>query len=240
MIRRRIFKQYGKEKTRGTEIYRVEALSDAVFAFSVSLLIISLEVPNTFEELKTVMHDFLPFFATVALIFFLWYLQNEYFRSYGLNDGKIIFLNLTLLALILFYVFPLKFLFTLLLSWATRSNFFSGVSQQGETVLTEQQFPELIFLFSIGYAAIWSIFFLLYHHTFKKKDTLDLTPQETLYLCHQRLDALVQILIGVLSMFFALLKYPVVSGFCFLLIPVWLLINSILFKNKLKKKVRKG
>jgi uncharacterized membrane protein len=34
---------------------RIEALSDAVFAFSVSLLVASLEVPQTFGELKIIL-----------------------------------------------------------------------------------------------------------------------------------------------------------------------------------------
>lgn len=240
MIRKRIFNQFSKEKTRSTEVYRVEALSDAVFAFSVSLLIVSLEVPNTFEELKAVMANFLPFFATVALIFFFWYLQNEYFRNYGLNDGIVIFLNLALLAPILFYAFPLKFLFTILFSWITGFNFFQGDIKKDEPILTPEQFPELIFLFSIGYIAIWLIFFFLYHHAYTKKKTLELNPQETLYLFHQRLDALVQVLIGIFSMLFALLKYPVLSGCCFLMIPLWLIINSLLFKKKLKYNQLKG
>jgi uncharacterized membrane protein len=124
MLRKKIFQQYENKTTRGTELYRIEALSDAVFAFSVSLLIMSLEVPKTFEELKFSIHHFLPFAATVSLVFFFWYLQNEYFRNYGLNDGKVIFLNLSLLVLILFYAFPLKFLFSILLSWLTASIIF--------------------------------------------------------------------------------------------------------------------
>ena len=105
MLRKKIFQQYESKTNRGTELYRIEALSDAVFAFSVSLLIMSLEVPKTFEELQSSIHHFLPFAATVSLVFFFWYLQNEYFRNYGLNDGLVIFLNLSLLVLILFYAF---------------------------------------------------------------------------------------------------------------------------------------
>ncbi len=235
MLRKKLFRQHNaNEKDKKHEIFRVEALSDAVFAFSVSLLIISLEVPNTFEELKATIHNFVPFFATVALVFFFWYLQNEYFRNYGLNDGKVVFLNLALLALILFYAFPLKFLFTLLLSWFTGISFFSEVPKEGESILTQEQFPELIVFFSIGYAIIWFIFYLLYHHTFKKRKVLELTAVETAYLSNQRIDALVQVAIGLLSMVFSLLRLPLISGLCFFLLPVWLLVNNHHFKKQLK------
>ena len=48
MLRKKIFpRQVASFRERGTEILRIEALSDAVFAFSVSLLVVSLEVPQT-------------------------------------------------------------------------------------------------------------------------------------------------------------------------------------------------
>ena len=40
---------------RGAEIARIEGLSDAVFAFAVTLLVVSLEVPKTFNELAALM-----------------------------------------------------------------------------------------------------------------------------------------------------------------------------------------
>jgi uncharacterized membrane protein len=36
---------------RGREMSRIEGLSDAVFRFEITLLVVSLEVPNTFDEL---------------------------------------------------------------------------------------------------------------------------------------------------------------------------------------------
>jgi uncharacterized membrane protein len=38
-------------RLRGHEVKRIEAFSDAVFDFAVTLLIVSLEVPKSFEEL---------------------------------------------------------------------------------------------------------------------------------------------------------------------------------------------
>jgi uncharacterized membrane protein len=239
MLRKKIFEQVESKTNRGTELYRIEALSDAVFAFSVSLLIMSLEVPKTFEELQTSIHHFLPFAATVSLVFFFWYLQNEYFRNYGLNDGTVIFLNLSLLVLVLFYAFPLKFLFSILLSWLTGFDYFHEVTVRGKTVLTEEEFPQLIFFFSIGYAVIWFIFYLLYRHAYKKRTKMKLSFYETKYLQWQKQDAMVQMGIGMLSILFAWMDLPAWSGFCFLLIPLWLLSHQYLFKRTVKKIIRK-
>lgn len=40
---------------RGGEVSRIEGFSDAVFAFSVTLLVVSLEVPKTFNDLMMTM-----------------------------------------------------------------------------------------------------------------------------------------------------------------------------------------
>src|SRR5262249_84666 len=46
---------------RGGEITRLEGFTDAVFAFAVTLLVVSLEVPQTFEEPILAMKGFVAF-----------------------------------------------------------------------------------------------------------------------------------------------------------------------------------
>ncbi len=234
MIRKKVLRNQ-KLTVRATEMFRIEALSDAVLAFTVSLLIMSLEVPGTFEELQGTIRQFLPFLATVSLVFFFWYQQNNYFRQYGLNDTRVIVLNLGLLILILFYVFPLKFLFMLLFSWFTGINYFEHAVAHGETVLLEKDFPRLILFFSIGYTFIWWIFYQLYQYAWKRKSGLHLSAEETILLRSAKRDAAVQVLIGCTGAATALLNWPLVSGYVFLMIPVWLGINYFLTNKQLNQ-----
>ncbi len=234
MLRKKLFSPFGRS-IRGTEIYRIEALSDAVFAFTVSLLIMSLEVPKTFDELEHIILQFMPFLATVSLVFFFWWLQNEFFRNYGLNDKRVIFLNLSLLILILFYVYPLKFLFSVLLGWVFGVNYFSEITEAGKTVITQEQFPKLIVFFSLGYSVIWFIFYLLYRHVYSQKNKLALTVPETFFVKANMTDAVVQMAIGVLAVLFAITGNYIWSGLVFMLIPCWLLLNNYLVKRKLKQ-----
>jgi uncharacterized membrane protein len=235
MLRKKLFHGQGKSTIRGNEIYRVEALSDAVFAFTVSLLIMSLEVPKTFAELKHIMLQFFPFLATVGLVFFFWYLQNSYFRNYGMNDTKVIVLNLALLVLLLFYVYPLKFLFSLLLAVLLHIPYFEEVTSVGGTVILQEEFPMLILFFSAGYAVIWMLFYLLYAHVFHYCSGLQLNSYETVVLHSKKRDTVVQVLIGGLASLFALLQLPLLSGVCFLIIPFWLAVNYFMERKQANK-----
>ena len=53
---------------RSREVTRLEGFSDAVFGFALTLLVVSLEVPESFPALKQTLSGFLPFAATFAVV----------------------------------------------------------------------------------------------------------------------------------------------------------------------------
>src|SRR6185369_13288753 len=108
-----------KFRWRSHEVSRLEGLSDAVFGFAITLLVVSLEVPKTFAELMQAMRGFGAFAVSFALLIVVWYNQYKFFRRYALQDNYTVVLNAAVLFVVLFYVYPLKFVFTFLISLFT-------------------------------------------------------------------------------------------------------------------------
>ena len=69
---------------RRHDISRLEAFSDAVFAFALTLLVVSLDVPKSYHDLTALMAGFVPFAASFALLTWIWYEHNIFFRRYVL------------------------------------------------------------------------------------------------------------------------------------------------------------
>src|SRR5882724_8016387 len=151
---------------RGHEITRIEGFSDAVFGFALTLLIVSLEVPKTSTELLETMRGFGAFVITFMILARLWYAQFTFFRRYALEDRVTVTLNLVLLFTVLFFVYPLKFLFTNMLANPLLKG--TIVTPHGiEPVILPQHRPLIFLIFGAGFAAVFGVFFLLYRHAYK-------------------------------------------------------------------------
>ena len=159
------------EPIRHREVSRLEGFSDAVFGFALTLLVVSLETPRTFDDLKTLMQGFLPFVLTFAMVCWIWYEHNVFFRRYGLQDALTVFINCVLLFVVLFYVYPLKFL-SLALVGPLAGMHDVPVIQLGA------DWWWLMLLYSVGVLLIFSTFIALHWRAWKKRAELALTPVE--------------------------------------------------------------
>src|SRR6476660_3786237 len=121
-------------RLRGQEITRLESFSDAVFGFALTLLVVSLDVPKTFADLMTTIRGFPAFALCFLFLALIWNGHYKYCRRYGLDDGTSRFLTCFMLFLVLFYVYPLKFLF----NFSITSLFFDGSAQP--VSMTHSQF----------------------------------------------------------------------------------------------------
>jgi uncharacterized membrane protein len=155
---------------RGTAMSRVDGFSDVVFGFALTLLVVSLEVPHTFEELNHALRGFIPFAICFLLLLVIWYSHFKFFRRFGLHDAGTITINAMLLFVVLFYVYPLKFLFTVLtIGW---------IGQDAKAFGNSGQMRELMLLYGIGFTAVYVLFIALYWNALRQKHLLELTPCE--------------------------------------------------------------
>jgi len=162
---------------RSHEITRVEGFSDAVFGFAVTLLIVSLEVPHTSSELLATMRGFGSFVITFLMLAGLWYSQFTFFRRYGLEDRVTVVLNLVLLFMVLFFVYPLKFLFNVMLTDPRMRQTIATVHGLERVVLPEHK-PLIFAIFGAGFAGVMVVFALLYRHAWRKREELGLNEFE--------------------------------------------------------------
>lgn len=170
---------------RGAEITRLEGFSDAVFAFAVTLLVVSLEVPKDFRELVETMRGFAAFGVCFALLTNIWTHHYKFFRRYGLQTPLANCLNCVLLFFVLFYVYPLKFLFNLA--------FRGGAHIDGNDART------LFLIYGCGYAAVFLVFAVLYLHAWNKREELALTPLERIKTRRSLIDHIAMSVIGLIS-----------------------------------------
>jgi uncharacterized membrane protein len=194
---------------RGAEVTRLEGFTDAVFAFAVTLLVVSLEVPKTFAELMVAMHGFLAFGVCFALLANVWHQHYRFFRRYALENPWVVFLNCVLLFFVLFYVYPLKFLFTAMFDSAESS---------------AHEWRALFTIWSLGYAAVFGVFSLLYLHAWRIRAQLQLTPLEALRTRVSLLDQLAMVFIALVSTALARTmpdRYLGIAGYVYFLVPVY-------------------
>lgn len=172
LVERRV----GEERNirwRGSEVSRIEGFSDAVFAFAITLLVVSLDVPETFGKLLETMQGFVAFAISFAMLLQVWFWHYRFFRRFGLQDTYTLVLNSILLFVVLLYVYPLKFLFTLV-----TLQFIDPASSKLKDMITADQSPQLMTIYGLGFAAVQGIFALLYFHAYRKRTDLELDVLE--------------------------------------------------------------
>jgi uncharacterized membrane protein len=162
-------------RIRSREVSRLEGLSDAVFGFAITLLVVSLEVPNTFDELVMMLRGFVAFGASFAVLIMIWHQHYTFFRRYGFEDVWIITLNSALLFVVVLYIYPLKFMFS-----AVIGQIF-GLRPGGTRVpLQWSDAPALMTIYSVSIIAVFTLIGLMYLHAYRRRVALGLDEVELL------------------------------------------------------------
>jgi uncharacterized membrane protein len=210
---------------RGGEITRLEAFCDVVFGFALTLLVVSLEVPHTYAEMMAAMRGFLPFAICFAQLVMIWLAHYRFSRRFGLEDPYTVFLNIALLFLVLFYVYPLKFVFALVFSQLTGSDFARGVGWHEAAVLMR--------IYAVGFTAVFSLFGLMYAHAYKLRRELELNPVETLQTRTEIQRNVIMGVIGAVSFALAF-KNPAWAGWWFFVLGPALGIHGAIYGKRIR------
>ena len=151
-------------RLRAHEVSRIEAFSDIVFGFALTLIVVSLEVPESYEELMHEMRGFLGFAICFAVLMWIWHAHYTFFRRYALTDNYTIVINTMLLFLVLYYVYPLKFIFSIVTGAIRPHGAIDGVT--------------LFVIYGLGFAGIFALLLLLYGHAWYRRSELQLNDYE--------------------------------------------------------------
>ena len=211
---------------RSGEITRLEAFCDVVFGFALTLLVVSLEVPRNYTELIATMRGFVPFAVCFAQLVMIWRAHYIFSRRYGLEDGYTVFLNVVLLFVVLFYVYPLKFVFTVL--------FLEITGALPESALNMAQASVVMRIYAMGFAAVFVLFLLMYTHAYKLRRELDLSAAEVRETRNAVQENLIMALIGALSFSLAF-RRPDLAGWTFALIGPVLWAHGVFFGRKVRQ-----
>ena len=215
---------------------RVEGLADAVFGFALTLLVVSLEVPNTFDELLATMQGFFAFAISGWLLYSVWFDHYIFYRRYGLQDTLTMHLSSVLLFVVLFYVYPLKFLFTALMDQLL--GFSTQVGSSTGAVVQEikpAQWPLLLVLFGVGFVVVQLVYFLLYWRAYALRGMLELDAYEASITRQELQGYLLLAVVGLTSIAVALLggvEAGSWAGWVYLLIWPLMTINGYIMARR--------
>ncbi len=211
-------------RMRGREINRIEAVSDVVFGFALTLLVVSLQVPQTYADLINAMRGLPAFALAFAALMAVWVRHYYFFRYYGLDDPTTIVINTVLLFVVLFYVYPLKFLCNVFLAPLTGMPMRITNAQGGmRLVMAYGDTRGLQMIFGSGFTAVYLVYAAMYWHAWRMREALHLSTFE---IAHTRTSMAAELLnsgVGLLSMLVASVLKPErasSAGYVYVLVPV--------------------
>jgi uncharacterized membrane protein len=201
---------------RGRDVSRIEGFSDAVFGFALTLLVVSTAVPESFSDLRRTLEGFPAFAVTFTVISWIWYEHYAFFRRFALRDGFTVLLNCALLFVVMFYVYPLKFVFTRLIGGTVL-----GLGPSIADGLTQTDARMLMLVYSGGFVAVFGIFALLQGNALRQSRKLALDRLEAFDARAGARKHLLSVAVGVTSMLLAAMlpiQYLAYSGLVFFLL----------------------
>jgi len=162
---------------RGEVASRLDNLTDAVFGIAITLLIFNQVNPNSFADLLSFTKTLPAFLMSISFVLLIWREHQRYSLVYSLEDSYIALYNTFFIALVIFYVYPLRFLSLFL------TNLFFDTHI--DVNISGEQVPDLMVYYGLAAFALYFLLFLFYLRAFRDRQNLELSSYETFYTRYQ-------------------------------------------------------
>lgn len=217
---------------RGGENTRIEAFTDAAFAFAVTLLMIGGgHVPGSVGELMHALNGLPGYAASFALLCLFWYAHYTWYRRYGIEDGRAVVLSLLLVFLVLIYVYPLHMMFDAALSLGNDAS---------PNPRSAHDWRKMYEIFGIAYASMSGVILLFYLYALRLRKELSLDAAEIAVTRSGVWRWALQAAIGAFSATLAATLLPDTPSWLDALpgLAYWLIaINGMFLRRRLKKRL---
>ncbi len=220
-------------RLRGSAMTRLEAFSDAAFAFAMTMLVISVgNIPGSYHELLHALKGIPTFAASFASIMAFWMAHRTWSQRYGLEDAVSTLLSLSLVFIVLVYLYPLKIAFSVFFTWIS-----GGWLPTDFAILASSDIIGVFIIYGLGLAALSACLVLLYLHALRLTPVLLLDERERIKTTAVIAVWTVMTLTGGTSAIFAWatpLHISVYAGFVYFSLAVTMPVTAVFYERKLK------
>jgi uncharacterized membrane protein len=166
-------------RLRGLATTRIEAFTDAAFAFALTLLVISLDPPTTMQALTGALIRVPGFLLSATLLMVFWNGHHRWSRRYGLDDGATVAMSCLLVFTVLVFVYPLRYLATAVTGF-TASGIGLPIGPDFRTLgITGVHDVNVLFvIYGVGFMSMSLVMLLLNLHAWRCREALTLSDAE--------------------------------------------------------------
>ncbi|MEZ6015566.1 MAG: TMEM175 family protein [Planctomycetota bacterium] len=172
---------------RGGDVSRLEGLADAVFALALTLLVVRLDVPQTFGEVRFALARAPIYIGCFAIFLWIWYCHYQFHRRYGLEDPLTIAIDGAILFMVLLFAPPLRFVAELMVPLVVggapvRRDLEGGVLVGADgaplPAMVKDEGWLLMSLYAGGFALLFGLFALQTWNALRRREALQLDELE--------------------------------------------------------------
>lgn len=180
---------------------RLNNLTDAVFGIALALLIFNVTDADSFSDLLVFAKSFPAILISIILLYLVWKEHVSFTALFKIEDFRLQFLNIIFIALVIFYVYPLRFMTKLLTSMFFKLEI--------ELIIKPTEIPALMIFYGAIALAIYFTIYLFYAAVLKQD--LKLTEYEIFHTRSQKMRLLIMATVPLISLVvtFSLKSYSI-------------------------------